>query len=136
MHDTMSSGGGTESKGRGFMSYARGFLPSILWGAKILSSPQELWARSTRGCPQICGFTGSLRVEWGELICSNLLILHMAATPHPQPSCSKATAPIMSPPRQAFPEWAFHPCPPAGPTSLTLEAEEGALWVPPPALDS
>lgn len=53
MRDTTSSGGGTESKGRRFMSYARGFLPSTLWGAKILSSPQELWARSTRGRPQI-----------------------------------------------------------------------------------
>lgn len=57
--DTTSSSGGTESKGHGFMPRPHAFLPSILWGLKILSSPQECRACSTRGNPQNCGFTGS-----------------------------------------------------------------------------
>lgn len=39
--DAMSSGGGTEPKGHGFMPRPHAFSPSILGGLEVLSSPRS-----------------------------------------------------------------------------------------------
>lgn len=103
------------------------FLPIILWGLKILSSPQERHACSTRGNPQNRGFTGSQGgVGRARSSAAAMLILPTAAGA--PPSRSRVARPVTSLP-QIFPELAsgLHPRPPARPTSLTPQAKAG-LW--------
>lgn len=89
----MSSRGGTESKGHGFRSHLRAFLPSTRW--VILSSPQE------HCYPQNRGFTGSHRLAWGKLRTQGLQCARPTYGSRALP-CSKAAAPSCLSPRSSL----------------------------------